>query len=390
MSFISRLKPFWPFQRLYNGFVRLQDYINRHLSPTGKALFLLFLFSLSLGMVGTEVLIYILICSLGSLWASTLLVGSFWRPRRIELSWQVPEQVLAGQPFVFKVRATNAGRPVFACFLELKWQQPDQSQQIYTSPCFYIGRDQSVDFQWLLPAAARGQAEIKQVQLVSLFPLGLVFWRQILPYQTAYWVYPPSTQVPLQKPHAAHVLTDQRAFQSLRPWGAGDSPRYLHWPALARTGQLVIRQYQHTEPPQISLWLDTAPPEHPADFEAAVSLLRRLLEDLRLKAGHWQQLALGSRLISATQGETFALQGLCSVRTQQLHPEERASQLDKLLAYGPGLILIVSTQAETLTEILAAPRFARRCHYQIYAVQNHPIQNRPGIHWLTRTAMAAP
>lgn len=62
---------YWAFHRQHNGFAILQRYYERHFTPVGKALLLLYLISLSLGMVGTEVLIYIFCCGLGGLWVAT-------------------------------------------------------------------------------------------------------------------------------------------------------------------------------------------------------------------------------------------------------------------------------------------------------------------------------
>ncbi|MBF2053944.1 MAG: DUF58 domain-containing protein [Candidatus Sericytochromatia bacterium] len=386
MSFRAGLQQLWRFHRQNNGFVILQRYADQHLTPRGKAVFLLFLFSLSLGLVGTDVLVYVFLCSLGGLWISALGLGAIWRPRQLQVQWQLPERVLAGQPFDFTVQVSNAGPGIFACFLELDWQQGTRSVRLCSERQFYLGPGQLQRFEVSLPAAARGQAQLLRANLVSLFPLRLIFWRQPLPCQAHYWVYPVASAVMLSTRRQRAGVMQQPEFQGLRPWGTGDSPRYLHWPALARTGQLVVRHYQQRVS-EVSLWLDLALPAAAADFEAAVALVRRLLEDQLQQAGVMPALTLGDQQIGGLQAYAHALQALCSVQAQPLTPAQRAAQLEAQLRRVPAQLLIVSTQAEQLLTQLRASRAPLQSPYLIYAVQETPPDDSDSLEWLPTAAV---
>lgn len=386
MNLRASLRQLWHFHRHNNGFVMLQRYAEQHLTPSGKAVFLLFLFSLSLGLVGTDVLVYVFLCSLGALWISALGLGALWRPRQLQIQWQVPERVLAGKAFDFVVQVSNPGPDVFACFLELDWQQGSDSVRLCSERRFYLGQGQSQRFEITLPAAARGQAQIVHANLVSLFPLGLIFWRQPLPCRTHYWVFPVASAVTLSPRRQRARALQQAEFQNLRPWGAGDSPRYLHWPALARTGQLVVRHYQQ-QISSVSLWLDLSPPDSAADFEAAVTLVRRLLEDQLQQTGEMPALTLGDQQITRVQGYALALQALCSVQPRPLRPEQRAAQLESLLRQAPAQLLMVSTQAEQVLTLWRAFRSPLQSACLLYAVQDSPPEDSERLEWLPTAAV---
>lgn len=388
MSLRASLKQLWHFHRHHNGFVILQRYADQHLTPGGKAVFLLFLFSLSLGMVGTDVLVYVLLCSLAALWVSELSLGALWRPRQLSLQWQVPERALAGQPFDFEVQVSHASRPVFACFVEIEWQQAGLTRRVCSAQQFCLGRGQTGRFRVTLPAAARGQARLLRANLVSVFPLGLVFWRQPLPCQTAYWVYPVASTLVLPLPPHSATPVQQPEFQSLRPWGTGDSPRYLHWPALARTGQLVVRHYQQHDT-RTTLWLDAAPPAAALDFEAAVALMRRLLEDGLQQSGSLPELVLGDSRIGPAQGYALALQALCSVQPEALTPEQEQARLQRLLQRPPARLLLISTRAEALAARWLTLAGQQGSPGLIYAVQEAPPAESAGLplQWLPTPAV---
>ncbi|HEY0249366.1 MAG TPA: DUF58 domain-containing protein [Gryllotalpicola sp.] len=71
------------------------------------------------------------------------------------------------------------------------------------------------------------------------------------------------------------ITNSDLAFHALRPYERGDSMRNVHWRTSARTGQLMVRQYQETRRSQLLLVMG-ADASHYADeeeFELAVSLL---------------------------------------------------------------------------------------------------------------------
>jgi uncharacterized protein (DUF58 family) len=61
-------------------------------------------------------------------------------------------------------------------------------------------------------------------------------------------------------------------LSSLRPYVPGDRLTRLHWPALARTGELVVRDFTAPEAARLALLVDLRPSAHgAASFEAAIA-----------------------------------------------------------------------------------------------------------------------
>jgi len=61
-------------------------------------------------------------------------------------------------------------------------------------------------------------------------------------------------------------------LSSLRPYVPGDRLTRLHWPALARTGDLVVRDFTAPEAARLALLVDLRPSAHAASsFEAAIA-----------------------------------------------------------------------------------------------------------------------
>jgi uncharacterized protein (DUF58 family) len=68
------------------------------------------------------------------------------------------------------------------------------------------------------------------------------------------------------------------AFHALRDYVAGDDRRYIHWKSSARTGQLMVRQFEQTRRSVLALGLSTNPDDYgdAEEFETAISVLGSL------------------------------------------------------------------------------------------------------------------
>ncbi|MEZ0371244.1 MAG: DUF58 domain-containing protein [Candidatus Sericytochromatia bacterium] len=317
-----------------NGFAVLQRYYERHFTPVGKALLLLLMISLSLGMVGTEVLIYIFLCCLAGLWFGTLVVGWLSRPRSLSASLLWPGRIQAGQTVKATLVIENPDRhPVFHLLSELRLLGPEQ-QLLLLRPheeifCVDRGQRCSQPFEWT--PASRGCWQLPEVHFISMFPLGLALWRQRQQLQQQIWVYPRLLELidPPWRQHHPQMLQmasqssllrgDSLEFQGIRPWLPGDSPRFIHWPSLARSGQLAVREYQETPGHQLALLLQTPGPGDPQAFETSVSLMAGLLQTLASQPYH--------QLMLAQIGECLSLAG-----QQPLTQEQLMLQLAKVRA----------------------------------------------------------
>ncbi|WP_206448266.1 DUF58 domain-containing protein [Agrococcus sp. KRD186] len=74
-------------------------------------------------------------------------------------------------------------------------------------------------------------------------------------------------------------LTDSDiSFHALRDYVPGDDRRYIHWKSSARTGTLMVRQFEQTRRSMLALGLSTFPEDYasPEEFETAISVLGSL------------------------------------------------------------------------------------------------------------------
>ncbi|MEM8925256.1 MAG: DUF58 domain-containing protein [Actinomycetota bacterium] len=103
----------------------------------------------------------------------------------------------------------------------------------------------------MIRADERGVIERRHVWLQTAFPLGLVacFVSRTIELTTPIHVAPrplPVTVPPLSvvDPSAAAYRGDDTI--GLRPYVVGDSPRDVHWPSVARTGTMLVRDRRRT------------------------------------------------------------------------------------------------------------------------------------------------
>lgn len=78
------------------------------------------------------------------------------------------------------------------------------------------------------------------------------------------------------------ITDDDLAFHALRPYEPGDDRRNIHWRTSARTGLLMVRQFQETRRSQANLLqtLETAAYASEDEFELGVEVLASLAQEL--------------------------------------------------------------------------------------------------------------
>jgi uncharacterized protein (DUF58 family) len=112
-----------------------------------------------------------------------------------------------------------------------------------------------------VPARSRGWLPLGRVLLETRFPLGLFrAWSYVEP-DARCLVYPQPERTPLPAPlteAAAGALRSQAAgsddFSGLRTYQLSDSPRHVAWKAVARSDELLTKQF--TGEAAAELWLD--------------------------------------------------------------------------------------------------------------------------------------
>ena len=124
--------------------------------------------------------------------------------------------------------------------------------------CFYLDANSSTDLKIKLQVAKRGRYQLPPFSLSSHFPMGVLFsWSRPQTVNAECLVYPKPLDL-LQRPDLSFTASDEASnetnptisqygnehISSLKPYQAGDRLRDIHWPALAKTNQLVSKEYE--------------------------------------------------------------------------------------------------------------------------------------------------
>jgi uncharacterized protein (DUF58 family) len=111
----------------------------------------------------------------------------------------------------------------------------------------------------------------------------------------------------------------QADFHGLRPFRAGDSPRWIHWRTSARRGEIMVREFEDVPGDDLVLVLDV--PEEAEALEAVVSLAATIVCE-------WNQ-RRGDRMVLAVNGQRAELlDGITG-------PEHAHALLECLALLGP-------------------------------------------------------
>ncbi len=141
----------------------------------------------------------------------------------------------------------------------------------------------------------RGTVPLEVVTISTAFPFGLFRKERDLriPGELVVW---PSTRHPVRSPvlsgdrsrrtgaRAASRAMHRGEYRSMREYRPGDDPRDVHWKAAARSGSLIVREYEGEDAAGVWVCLDlSAPPGDRAEesVEMAAALVARTIREGR-------------------------------------------------------------------------------------------------------------
>lgn len=160
----------------------------------------------------------------------------------------------------------------------------------------------------------------------------LGIFRRAVPWtpQIELFVHPRTTPVPALTTGLIHDLEGQTSrtltdsdmsFHALREYVTGDDVRHVHWRSTARTGTLMIRQFEQTRRSQVTIML----PENGRfyastdEFELAVSLVASLAVQI-IREGTPVSVVASSRRLR-THGATALLDDSCRLELADPAPD---------------------------------------------------------------------
>lgn len=138
-----------------------------------------------------------------------------------------------------------------------------------------------------IPTRRRAVLQVGPVRSVRADPLGLLRRQVRWTDPVELFVHPKtvhldSSSVGLVRDLegiTSRELTDSDiSFHALREYAAGDDRRYIHWKSTARTGKLMVRQFEQTKRSILALAISTNLHDYgdPEEFEVAISVLGSL------------------------------------------------------------------------------------------------------------------
>jgi uncharacterized protein (DUF58 family) len=136
-------------------------------------------------------------------------------------------------------------------------------------------------------AERRGVIDVGPMTVSRGDPLGILRREQGWPEVQRIFVHPVTVPIPstsaglvrdLEGTPTGTLVDADLSFHAVREYVRGDSQRHVHWKATAKTGTLMVRQYEESRHARIALLLDLAREEYASDdeFEMAVSAIASL------------------------------------------------------------------------------------------------------------------
>ncbi len=134
-----------------------------------------------------------------------------------------------------------------------------------------------------IPTAARAVITVGPVRSVRADPLRLLSRQVVLADAVDLYVHPRTVAIlgsasgfirDLEGLPSTTLSNSDVAFHALREYVPGDDRRHIHWKTTARTGTLMVRQFEETRRAHLALALSTNLDEYggEADLELAISV----------------------------------------------------------------------------------------------------------------------
>ncbi|HCE46973.1 MAG TPA: hypothetical protein DET40_25785 [Lentisphaeria bacterium] len=248
--------------------------------------------------------IRILAFSLLAIFATDFIIGFLLKPR-LRIRREIPVRVRAGCPVRVDYYVKNL-RSIPTWNINLDNHTPSSSIKHSDNPATaeYIAAGAEVNLSTFLISERRGVYNLPATIADSTFPFGVFRWTSHGHDIQRLLIYPDyrslnSVGLPVGQRYQRNAIAriskvgESMEFLGCREFRTGDNPRHIHWPSTARTGALVVREFQEEYLSRMALIVDTSArvpsalrrfftmKEHAhTDLEAALSLSAAVSEHL--------------------------------------------------------------------------------------------------------------
>ncbi|MGE0548900.1 MAG: DUF58 domain-containing protein [Kofleriaceae bacterium] len=213
--------------------------------------------------------------------------------RRLSVERRPPPRVFAGEPFLMEVVIRNgkANRSSFSIEVEDLMDRVPIDKRCYF---LKIPASKSQRTSYRHTFARRGLYTLTGYRIATKFPFALFRKSRDVDASLEVLVYPARVAVPRPPPRAsargeasADRLGRRGEFFGLRERRVGDDRRDVHWRSSARTGRLLVREYEDELSRRVVIAVDNALP-------------RQVLDELA-RAPHAQRSAQSEAQIAAAE-----------------------------------------------------------------------------------------
>ena len=189
------------------------------------------------------------------------------------------EKVVAGGEVHLTVEVQNAAaRPMLPAVIEMP---VGEALRELTVPL--LGPHHQTTLPVTIAAERRGVITVGPLTVAHQDPLGLLrremTWREVRHVH----VHPRTVKLPtnsaglvrdLEGQASKRLIDSDLSFHAVREYAAGDAMRHIHWKSTAKTGTLMVRQYEESQTARVAVLFDARRAEYASDdeFELGVSI----------------------------------------------------------------------------------------------------------------------
>jgi uncharacterized protein (DUF58 family) len=339
-----------PLYRLFPLAARLSRWLEQRFAPSGRLLLAVLLSAAILGIDIGQTLAYQLAVLAFALLASGFISSWRWRPR-LTVRRVLPNMVTAGLASHYWLEITNHGAaiesdlmvqdnlvqpplslPRFTALRDLeaagrsnwfdravgfpRWvslRRRERGAEIVMTPIPTIAPGATVRVRIELTALRRGWLRYASVRVLRPEPLGLCRARFTLALSDQLLALPRRHPLPRIRMRSerryqpgglslAHAVGDSQEFAALRDYQPGDPRRHIHWRSFAKTGALIVKQYQDEFFDRHALVVDTYASGTPRCFEAVIEVAASVVGGTRPQDSILDLVIAGSDVLELNAG----------------------------------------------------------------------------------------
>lgn len=255
--------------------------------------------------------------------ASALLAAAFvgrpFRPR-LRLRRRLPASAMAGEVITYPVVVENVGRRVARHVFVQERDLPAELRPVGEPPLVErLLPGESVEVVLRLSCRERGTYLLDRLQGASAFPSGLFKWGRMNRDEDSLYVHPRPVRIehlelPPGRPQPGGIVhqtahtAEAPELAGTREWRQGDRLRDVHWAAYARTGRLVVREWQDERLVRVALVVDVEArgARQAKAFERALGVSAGLVDALERQGCVVDVVVAGREVFRLGEGTTGA------------------------------------------------------------------------------------